>query len=97
MMYYDITKHANNKNREVLEKWCRAIKYKHPIGYYNDLGEYKMVIYTEHPGIMIGKAGVYVDLLKEILRREFYHDYTIEFVEIRGGIVNLNINSSSED
>lgn len=98
MSYYDIFEreredainYMDNKNRAVLEKWCEAIGYKRPIGYYNKLSENKIIIYAERPGLLIGKAGVYVNLLKEILKREFNHDYSVEFVEIKGKIININ-------
>lgn len=49
-----------------------------------------MTIYAEHPGCLIGKAGVYVNKFKDRLKEEFYRDYQIKFVEIRGQIINLN-------
>lgn len=41
-------------------------------------------IWTDEQGILIGKAGKNVEILKEILREEFGYDYTIEFEEIKG-------------
>lgn len=81
--------YMDNLNRTLLEKWCKEIGCKYPIGYYNNLSDRKMVIYTERPGAMIGYHGKNVNLLKELLKEEFLHEYTIEFVEIRGKIINI--------
>lgn len=54
------------------------------MGYENDLGKKVFKIWTDRPGILIGKAGRNVEILKEILKEEFDYDYTIEFKEIKG-------------
>ena len=80
-----------NKNRKVLEKWCKQIGCDEPIGYYNKLGCGRtMIIYTTRPGALIGYKGKNVELLKEMLNKEFHCDnYKVEFIEIKGDIVNI--------
>lgn len=85
----------NNKYRTVLENWCKQIGYKYPIAYSRNYKNTEngidkiLKIFTKHPGIMIGKAGKNVDLLKEMLDKEFISGYAIEFVEVRGDFINL--------
>ena len=92
--FYDIREvaiqHMKNINKNILEKWCKDIGYDEPIAYYNSLSERKIIIYARRPGILIGRAGINLNPLKEELKKEFNCDYTIEFVEIRGEFVNLN-------
>ena len=76
-----------DSNRKLVEDWCKEAKYTRPVGYYNDLRG-TMTIYAEHPGYLIGKAGVYVYKFKESLKEEFHKDYEIKFVEICGEIIN---------
>lgn len=54
------------------------------MGYENSLGERVFVVWTDSPGILIGKGGQNVVILKEILKEEFNRDYTIEFNETKG-------------
>lgn len=83
-------RYVSEKNKSILEEWCKQIGYNRPIGYHNDLVGV-MVIYAEYPGLLIGKAGKNVDLLKNKLAEEFHNmDYVVEFKEIRGGFVNIN-------
>lgn len=83
--------HKFNKNREetLLKKWLDNIGYKEPIGYYRDIVNKTMEIYSTRIGILIGKAGTNVDKLKEILTEEFRGEWKVKFVEIRGGFVNV--------
>ena len=72
------------RNERVLKHFFWRINYKGIVGYENKLGEKIFVIYTNKPGILIGKGGANVEILKEILKKEFDYDYTIEFKEIKG-------------
>ena len=47
-----------------------------------------MEIYSTRVGVLIGKAGVNVDLLKEMLTDEFRGEWKVKFIEIRGGFVD---------
>lgn len=80
-----------NKNREetLLKKWLDNIGYKEPIGYYRDIVDQTMEIYSTRTGLLIGKAGSNVDKLKEMLTEEFRGEWKVKFVEIRGGFVNV--------
>ena len=86
-MRAEVRKYMQDKNRKLIENWCKEAKYTRPVGYFNDLHG-TMTIYAEHPGYLIGRAGVHIDKFKESLKEEFYRDYEIKFVEIRGEIVN---------
>lgn len=78
-----------NKNKVIIENWCKGCGMNEPVGYYNDLSKHELTIYTTRPGVMIGKAGKDINNVKEVLKEEFGHDYDIKFVEIRGHIVNI--------
>jgi ribosomal protein S3 len=78
-----------NKNKDIIENWCKECGMTEPVGYYNDLSKHELTIYTTRCGIMVGKAGKHVYAVKEVLKEEFNHDYEIKFVEIRGNIVNI--------
>ena len=94
IMMRDARIYMDIKNRELLEKWCNGIGYKRPIGYSHDLSERKITIYAEQPGVLIGKGGICVDMLKEMLNRQFNcTNYKVEFVEIKGKIVNIQSNA----
>lgn len=81
---------SHNRNKQLIEDWCKKSKMTHPVGFYNDLSNHIMTIYTDRPGWLIGKAGIRFDEFKAALREEFGRDYEVKFVEIRGGIVNIN-------
>ena len=84
------------RNKFVIESFCKEIGFRQPVGYHNEFCKGKLTLYTTRPGVLIGYHGKGVDLLKEYLRKEFNRDYKIEFVEIRGGIVNLNNGKEDE-
>lgn len=48
------------------------------------MGEKIFTVWTDRPGILIGKGGQNVEVLKEILREEFDRDYDVKFKEIKG-------------
>lgn len=78
-----------NKNKVIIENWCKDCGMNEPVGYYNDLSKHELTIYTTRCGVMIGKAGKHIDTVREVLKEEFGRDYDIKFVEIRGDIVNI--------
>lgn len=41
-------------------------------------------IWTDNPGVLIGRGGKNVDILKDVLKKEFNSNYDVEFKEIRG-------------
>ena len=79
------------KEESLLKRWLDKIgcNLKEPIGYYRDSWHRTMEIYTTRPGPLIGKAGIHVDELKQMLSEEFYGEWNVKFVEIRGGFVNI--------
>lgn len=85
--------HAFIKEKEetLIKKWLDKIgyKYKEPVGYYRNSWKGEMEIYSTRVGQLIGKAGVNVDLLKKMLADEFRGEWKVNFVEIRGGFVNM--------
>lgn len=80
-----------NKNREetLLKEWLDNIGCKEPIGYYRDVVDKTMEIYSTRIGFLIGKAGTNVDKLKEMLTDEFKGEWKVKFVEIRGGFIGI--------
>lgn len=80
-----------NKTETLLKKWLEDIGYKRkePIGYHLSYYHRTMEIYTTRPGPLIGVAGVNVERLKKMLTDEFYGEWNVKFVEIRGGFVNV--------
>lgn len=85
---YEVSNYYNNKNKEIVENWCKKCGMTEPVGYFNCLSKYEFTIYTTRPGIMIGFQGEHVNNFKEVLKEEFNHEYEVKFVEIRGSIVN---------
>ena len=74
----------SERNERVMKNFFYRIGYKGIVGYENDLGKKVFIIWTDKPGILIGKGGQNVEILKGILKEEFDHDYEIEFKEIKG-------------
>ena len=72
------------RNERVMKNFFYRIGYKGIVGYENDLGKKVFTVWTDKPGILIGKGGQNVEILKGILKEEFDHDYEIEFKEIKG-------------
>lgn len=79
-----------NADRGIVEAWCAKIGYKYPLGYYNNRCDRIFELYTNHPGICIGKAGSAIKEFKEMLKEEFKVPYEVKLVEIRGGFANIN-------
>lgn len=77
-----------NRNTKILNEWCNEAEVKSPIGYYNDL-DASIIIFTDSPGRLIGKAGMLVEKYKEQFNEEFHRDYKINFIEVRGGFANI--------
>lgn len=83
--------YMRNKEENLLKKWLNDIGCKKIIiGYYRDTRNYTMEIYSTRPGVLIGKAGINVDKLKKMLSEEFHGEWKVKFVEIRGGLINVN-------
>ena len=72
----------SERNERVMKNFFYRIGYKGIVGYENDLGKKVFTVWTDKPGILIGKGGQNVEILKEILKEEFDYDYEIKFKEI---------------
>ena len=70
------------KNERVLKHFFFRINYKGIVGYKNS--ERLFTVWTDRPGIIIGKGGQNINILKEILKEEFGYDYEIDIKEIKG-------------
>lgn len=88
-MREEALEYHDNKNKVIIENWCKECGMNEPVGYYNDLSKNELTIYTTRCGIMIGKAGKHIDNVRTVLNEEFHRNYDIKFVEIKGRIVNI--------
>ncbi len=79
-----ILEEAAERNERVLRHFFWRINYKGIVGYENSLGKGVFTVWTDRPGILIGKGGQNVEILKEILKEEFDRDYDVKFKEIKG-------------
>lgn len=78
---------TKNRERKFLEDWCAEAGLKEPVAY--DYEYHKgFTIYTNHPGILIGKVGILVNKYRDRLKEEFGKDNDIKFVEIKNGFAN---------
>ena len=74
----------SERNERVMKNFFYRIGHKGIVGYENALGKKVFTIWTDKPGILIGKGGNNVCILKDILKEEFDYDYEIKFKEING-------------
>ena len=84
-----------SRKEAILKEWLTTItggNYKITIGYNFDLSHKHLKIYSDHPGMLIGKAGSYIDILKKILTREFHGEWTVEMIEVYDGFITINAN-----
>ena len=79
---------VKNRNETVLKRWLADIGYRDPVGYYVNRSDNVVEIYTTRPGVLIGRAGVNVDVLRQMLSKEFGGEWKVKFVEIHGGFVS---------
>ena len=85
--------YMKEKEERVIKAWLEKIGFKEPVGYYRDALNKVMEIYTTRPGVLIGKQGKDVNEFKEMLSAEFYGEWKVKFIEIRGGFVQGEANS----
>lgn len=74
----------SERNERVMKNFFYSIGYKGIVGYENDLLKKVFTVWTDKPGILIGKGGNNICILKEILKEEFDYDYEIKFKVITG-------------
>ena len=82
-----VLEEMDERNKRVLKHFFFRIGNKGIVGYENKLGKKKFIVWTDKPGILIGKGGKNVDILKEELKKEFDRDYDVEFKEIKGKMI----------
>ena len=87
----EVLAYMRSKEETLIKDWLNSIgyKFKEPIGYYRNSFNNTMEIYTTKPGMLIGRAGIHVEQLKKMLSSEFYGEWSVKFIEIRGGFVNI--------
>ena len=74
----------SERNERVMKNFFYRIGHKGIVGYENDLGKKVFTIWTNELGILIGKGGQNIQILKDILKEEIGYDYKIKFKEIKG-------------
>lgn len=74
----------SERNERIMKNFFYRIGYKGIVGYDNDLGNKVFTVWSDKPGILIGKEGQNIQILKDILKEEFDYDYEIKFKEIKG-------------
>lgn len=84
-------RYMEEKEKTFLKNWLNKIGYKdkEPIGYYRNVCNNTMEIYSRRPGALIGKAGINIDELKKMLSDEFHGEWEVKLIEIRGGFVTI--------
>ena len=83
----EVLEEMDERNERVLKHFFFRIGNKGIVGYENKLDKNKFTVWTDRPGILIGKGGKNVDILKEELKKEFNSDYDVEFKEIKGKMI----------
>lgn len=86
-MRNEIHNWAANRERKFLEDWCAEAGLKEPVAYSYEYHK-GFTIYTNRPGILIGKAGNLVNKYRDRLKEEFSKNNDIKFVEIKNGFAN---------
>ena len=83
-IYCKAIEETQERNERVMKHFFYKIGYKGIVGYDNDLGNKVFTVWSDKPGILIGKGGQNILILKDILKEEFGYDYEIKFKEIKG-------------
>lgn len=74
--------------KTVIESYLSDIGYTEPIFYKINICDREFTIYTKNPGMIIGKGGTNINILKSILTREFSGEWKVTIEEVRGEFVN---------
>lgn len=83
----DCMEYARKKEETLIKKWLDKIGYNETIGYYRDVRNHTMEIYTQHPGVLIGKYGKDVHEFQDMLDEEYRGHWKVKFIEVRGGFM----------
>lgn len=79
---------SHKRNEEFLNSWCKEAGVDTPVGYYEDYANEEYIVYTDHPGYLIGRAGELVNKYTDIMKSQWRQLKRIKFVEIKGGFAN---------
>lgn len=82
-------KEAKEREESIIKRWLSKIGCKDTVGYYCNIIDRTMTIYTTSPGRLIGKHGLNVEEFKIMLSEEFGGEWRVLFIEIRGGFVMM--------
>jgi hypothetical protein len=82
-------KFTADRDVKLVEDFCAKIGYSYPLGYFNHRSNRTFELFTNRPGVLIGRAGRNIELLKDMLKEEFKVPYDVKLVEIRGGFANI--------
>ena len=87
--WFNVVRHRDKKN--LMTNWLTTICHGHNlcVGYYFNLYDHVLELYTDHPGMLIGKAGSNIDLLKKMLSDEFHGTWSVKIIEVRDGFVSV--------
>lgn len=83
----DAYAYMKNIKENPIKKFMKEIGFNDNIIYEYQDNYHLLIIHTKYPGIWIGKAGSGVKRLKEILKEEWEHDVSVNFVEVRGNFL----------
>lgn len=86
------------KTEEALKTWLLEIGFNGTVGYEKDIGRKTIKIYSNKPGVLIGRGGKNVfilsDLLSETFNGNFEEKWAVEFVEVKGDFVTVGGNEN---
>lgn len=83
----NIYRQRRNEFTKFLTKWCQEAGVNTPMGYDYSISEKTLTVFTDRPGLLIGKAGAIIEKYKEKCQ-EIRPGCTIKIKEIRGGFAN---------
>lgn len=85
-------KWARERDEAIIREWLEEIGFSGTIGYYISYDGI-VTIYSNRCGVLIGKAGKNIDILKEILHKVYSKkpkkEWTIKFVENCGEFITI--------
>lgn len=78
---------ARKRDEAIIKEWLGKIGFSGTIGYYISCDGI-VTIYSNRCGVLIGKYGKNIDILKEILNKEYSKkEWKVKFVENRGEFI----------
>lgn len=96
----DMIDEANNyirkKERKIIEKWLEEIGCYEMVGHSRKAWNREITLVSKHPGMLIGKSGKNIEILKEMLREEFGGNYSVKFVEVWGDFITPSMEKTAE-